>query len=240
MDNGVYIALSRQLALFRDMEVTAGNIANANTTGYQSSHLMFTSFMVNDAKGTNMNFAHDISTYRNTDKGSFQVTSNPLDVAIKGKGYFTVETPLGVRYTRGGNFQVDANNTLVSAEGYPVLDQNNQRIVFAEDAGNNIAIGSGGNISVNGEEFANIGVVEFENEQLLERVGDRLFATDSTPTISTASEVLQGTLESSNVQSVRELTHMIDVSRGVSSTAKLIEVIYDLQRKNAATWTRQG
>jgi flagellar basal-body rod protein FlgF len=239
MDNGVYIALSRQLALFRDMELTAGNIANANTTGYQSSHLMFTSFLVDDAKGSKMNFAHDISNYRNTDKGSFQVTNNPLDIAIEGKGYFAVETPLGVRYTRAGNLQVDGNNILVTTEGYPVLDQNNQRIVF-DETGGAVTIGSAGNISIEGQELGTINVVEFENQQLLERVGDRLFATDATPTISDSSTVLQGVLESSNVQSVRELTHMIDVSRSVSSTAKLIEVMYDLQRKNASAWTRQA
>lgn len=239
MDNGIYITLSRQLGLFRDMEVTAGNIANANTTGYQSSHLMFTSFLVNDGVQGDMNFAHDISTYRNTGKGGFQVTDNPLDIAVKGKGYLTVDTPLGVRYTRAGNLQLDGNNTLVTTEGYPVLDQNGQQIVFDENS-TEIIIGEAGNISVNGAELTTIGVVEFENEHLLERVGDRLFTTDVEPTLSTDSTVLQGVLENSNVQGVRELTHMIDVSRGVSNTAKLIEVIYDLQRKNASTWTRQA
>lgn len=239
MDNGVYIALSRQLALFRDMEVTAGNIANANTTGYQASHLMFTSYMVDDGVRSKMNFAHDVSTYRNTEKGGFQVTENPLDIAINGKGYLTVDTPLGVRYTRAGNLQLDGDNTLVTAEGYPVLDQNGQRILFDETT-TEITIGGAGNISSNGNELATLGVVEFENEQLLERAGDRLFISDASPKISDTSSILQGTLESSNVQGVSELTHMIDVSRAVTSTSKLIEVIYDLQRKNMSGWTRQG
>lgn len=239
MDNGVYIALSRQLALFRDMEVTAGNIANANTTGYQSSHLMFSSFLVDDGVRGDMQFTNDVSTYRNTEKGGFQVTNNPLDIAIKGKGYFTVETPLGIRYTRAGNLQLDGNNTLVSTEGYPVLDQNSQPIVFDENT-TQITIGSAGNISANGAELTTIGVVEFENEQLLERVGDRLFSSDADPVISDTSTVLQGTLENSNVKGVSELTHMIDVSRSVANTSKLIEVMYDLQRKSATAWTRQA
>ena len=82
MDNTAYIALSRQLALFRDMETTANNIANVNTTGYNASKLMFTSYMVDDNidfTNKDMAFAHDISNYRDTSKGSYRVTNNTFD-----------------------------------------------------------------------------------------------------------------------------------------------------------------
>lgn len=239
MDNSVYIALSRQLALFRDMEVTATNVANANTTGYQAAHVLFNSYLVDDGKQKNMAFANDIATYRDISQGSFQSTGNSLDMAISGPGYFMVETPLGERYTRAGNFQIDGNGELVSTEGYPVLDSNRQRIAFTPEDGQ-VTVGEVGNISVNGEERATLAVVQFDNPQLLERVGDRLFTTDAEPTPSPTSRVLQGTLEGSNVQGVMELTHVIDVSRGVASTAKFIETMYDLERKHVSTWTQQA
>jgi flagellar basal-body rod protein FlgF len=242
MDNGVYIMLSRQLALFRDMEVTANNIANANTTGYNSEHMLFTSYLqkdVNLGQRNPMAFAHDISTYRKTETGSMKVTGNQLDFAIQGSGYFAVETPLGTRYTRAGNFQLDADGTLVTVEGYPVLDAANQRIVFPEDA-RDIEIGETGTLKVDGEEFVQLGVFAFENEQLLERLDGRLYKSEITPLPTEDIRVMQGTLENANVTPVTEMTHMIDVSRSVGSTARFIEVVYDLQRKAANTWAQQG
>lgn len=239
MDNGIYVATARQMALFRDMDVTATNIANMATTGYQSEHLMFDKYLVNDRVGSDINFSHDKSTYRNTAAGSYTVTENPLDVAIRGNGYFVVQTPLGDRYTKAGNFQLNNEGMLVTHEGYPVLDQNNQTIVFEPDA-NEITIGSTGIITVNGEEFSSLAVVEFENEQLMQRHGNRLYSSDVEPVASLTSEVLQGTLERSNVSGVEQLTHMINVSRAVGSTAKYVEIMYDLQRRNTTTWTQQG
>ncbi len=244
MDNSIYITLSRQLALFRDMEATTNNIANANTTGYSSEHIMFKSYLskdINQGTPNKMSFAYDIASYRNTDNGSVRATENPLDVAINGNGYFVVQTPLGTRYTRSGNFQLLADGTLATPEGYTVMDNSNQSIVFPEDT-NSVDIGEAGNIKVNGEDFGILNVVQFENEQLLERVGSTLYQTDATPIAAdpATARVAQGVLENSNVQPVMELTHMITISRAVANTAKFIEVVYDLQRKASNTWAQQA
>lgn len=244
MDNSIYITLSRQLALFRDMDATANNIANANTTGYNSEHIKFESYLTKDVnlgQRNDMSFAHDISSYRNTQSGSKTVTNAPLDVAINGNGYFTVQTPLGIRYTRAGNFQLSTDGTLVTVEGYSVLDNSNQPIVFPENT-NEVEIGDNGNIRVNKEDFGQLGVVQFENEQLLERVGHTFYKADAAPLPADPAEVkiAHGVLENSNVQPVLELTHMIKVSRAVGSTAKFIETMYDLQRKAANAWAQQG
>src|SRR5687768_3602243 len=103
MDNSIYIALSRQLAEFRDMDITANNIANANTVGYDSEHILFSTYLTRDINKGDRNpmaFAHDVSSYVNTEMGSLQTTGNDLDLAIQGDGYFIVETPLGIRYTK--------------------------------------------------------------------------------------------------------------------------------------------
>lgn len=242
MDNGIYIALGRQTALLRDMEVTAGNIANANTTGYTAERISFASYLakdINQGESNKMAFGYDVASWRDTADGPMSATGNALDVAVQGNGYFIVETPLGERYTRAGNFQVDSNGTLITADGYPVLDNSGQNIIFPDDT-ISIEIGGIGNIKVNGEDFATLGIVEFENEQMLERLDGRLFKSELPGSPAENARVFQGTLEGANVRPVAEMTHMMKVSRAAASTAKLIETIYDLQRKTAEAWSRQG
>ncbi len=238
MDNSIYITLSRQLALFRDMDVTANNIANMNTSGYTANQVLFNSYMVKDGKRGGMDFAHDISVWRDTSSGTMRTTGNTLDIAIGGEGYFMVDSPAGRRYTRAGNFEINAEGNRVTPEGYAVLDTNGQRITFTTED-KDLGVGELGNITVDGEERATIGIVTFENPQALERKGERMFASEEEGIPATDPRVMQGVLENSNVQAVREMTHMIEVSRGVGSTAKFIEVMYDLQRKSTAAWTQQ-
>lgn len=242
MDNSVYITLSRQLALFRDMDVTANNIANTNTTGYSSEHILFNSYLtkdVNQKSRNEMAFAYDISSYHDFDSGPIKATGNPLDLAIASDGFFAVETPLGVRYTKAGNFQIDGSGTLVTASGNPVLNDGGQHITFTQEA-RDIKVGSIGNISVDGQEFATLGIYKFANPQLLERLDGAMFKSEVAPESATDAKVMQGALSGANVKPVIELTHMIDVSRSVANTAKMIETMYDLQRKSANTWAQQA
>jgi flagellar basal-body rod protein FlgF len=242
MDNSIYITLSRQLALFRDMDVTANNIANSNTTGYSSEHILFNSYLtkdVNQKVRNDMAFAHDISSYHNLENAPIHGTGNPLDLAIANDDFFSVETPLGIRYTKAGNFQLDGSGKLVTSEGNPVLGNNGQYITFAEDT-KDIKVGAAGNISVNGVEFASIDIYKFSNPQLLERLDGAMFKSEITPEISSDPKIVQGALSGANVKAVLELTHMMEVSRSVASTAKFIETMYDLQRKATNTWAQQS
>lgn len=238
MDNGIYVALSRQMGLFRDMDVTANNIANANTVGYGGEKVMFDDFLVKTSPngGPRTAFTNDISSYRDIAEGPMKVTSNPLDVAISGPGYFSVQTPLGERFTRAGNFQLDVDGTLVTPEGYQVLDEGGQPIQF-EPQDREISIGEAGDIIVDGAPRATIGVFEFANPQLMERTGSTLYKAEGAQA-AVSSRVMHGTLEGSNISPVMELTHMIKVQRGVGSTSKLIDAQYELTRKTADTWAK--
>jgi len=241
MDNGIYVALGRQITLFREMDMTANNIANTNTTGYNAEHIHFNTFLNHDKNQGVRNpleFANDIRGYRDTEVGPLTITGNDLDVAIKSEGYFTIETPAGLRYTRAGHFERDNNGTMVTQEGYPVLDTSGKPIVFPDTA-TNIQIGSIGNIKVNGEDFTNLGIVQFDNPQLLQRLDNKLYKSEVTGNPAVDPVIAQGTLESSNVQSVTELTNMISISRSVTETAKFVEVMYDLQRKASNTFAQQ-
>jgi len=242
MDNSIYVTLSRELGLFKDMDVSANNIANTNTNGYNAEHIMFNTYLskdINQGQRNPMDFAYNASTYRDMQNGSLRTTGNDLDVAIQGNGYFTLDTPLGQRYTRAGNFQIDGAGTLVSSDGYPVLDATGQHITFPESV-TSIQIGEAGNLKVNGEDLGSINVVQFDNPQLLERLSGTMFKSDVKPLPADNFRVAQGMLESSNVQPVTELTHMMTLTHNVADTDKFIEVIYDLERKTATAWSQQS
>lgn len=239
MDNSIYITLSRQMALFRDMEVTANNIANVDTPGYNAEKLMFSDYLVKDANRRDAAYANDPVSYRDTANGSIKVTSNPLDLAINGDAYFQVQTPLGVRYTRAGNFQVDAEGTLMTPSGYPVLGADGGQIIIPQNA-KNIGINGSGQINVDGEEVGQVGIMEFANEQAMTRLGSNLYTSTETPQPSLTARVAQGALESSNVTAVTEMVRVMNVSRAVSNTAKFIETMYDLERKTGQVYAKQS
>ena len=239
MDNSVYITLSRQIAAFRHMDSVANNIANANTTGFQAEKMVFDDFLVDDGNRHKMAFTQDIATYHETKPGAIKETGNPLDVAISGPGYFVLEMPGGGRaYTRAGNFQLDGTGSLVTSSGVPVLDEGGQRIIF-EQEDKNISINASGIISVNGQERNTIDMVEFPNRYDLKQLGNSMFTAGAqAPVQATASKMLQGVLEDSNVSAISEIVSMTKVNRSVANTAKFIEVMYDLQRKANNVYTK--
>lgn len=239
MDNGIYIALSRQMALFRDMEATSNNIANVNTTGYKAEKLIFNDYLVRDSERLNskMAFTRDPSSYLDTREGNMKTTGNTFDLAISGPGYFQIETPLGARYTRAGNFAINGEGTLVTMEGHPVMSPDGGLIAVPDNV-TDISINGAGEVTANGEELGVIGVFEFENQQELERVGSTMFKSAQEPDPAVQSKVMQGVLETSNINGVSELVRVMQVSKSVASTAKYVEVMYDLQRKTSNTYGR--
>ena len=239
MDTGIYIALSKQIGIFRDMEVTAGNIANVDTTGYQSERLLFSDYLVPSTKQeSKVAFSNDIATFRQTEQGTFKTTNAPLDAAIEGSGYFTVQTPLGVRYTRNGNFRINQNGELVTKEGYTALDDTNQSVVF-DELDKVIQIRDDGTVNVDGNDRALLKIAQFDNEQLMHRVGDTLYSTDAKPKPNPENfRVVGGVLERSNVSAFTALTHLLYVTRSATDSANLISTMYTLQRKASDTYAK--
>lgn len=240
MDNSIYVALSKQVTMFRDMNTTANNIANATTSGYQAEKTLFTDYLTDDGNREKIAYTQDIATYHDLRQGSMNVTGNQLDVAIQGDGYFVVETGAGQRYTRAGSFHIGGDGTLMTISGHPVLDDAGQRIQF-QPQDSEIRVGENGNLSVNGEERGILGVVEFPNRQQLKRMENVMYEAPEgvEPEIAVNSRVVQGALEKSNVQPVNELVRLTELSRVNGSTAKFIETMYDMQRKASNTWTKQ-
>jgi flagellar basal-body rod protein FlgF len=238
MDNSIYIALSKQTALFRQMDVIANNVANADTAGFKSDAMLFKNYLVKNGNNQ-LNFTKDTATVTNNMDGALQNTGKPLNVAIQGPGYFTVQTPLGDRYTRAGNFQLDANGTLVTAQGYPVLSADKQPTVLDPTKDVHITITDNGAIMSDAQQIGTVGVVTFPNEQLLKKTGNTLYSATETPAPAENPKLVQGALESSNVVPIKEITNMIEISRAVTDTNTLINDASSLERNAVQTLAKQ-
>lgn len=235
MENALFVGLSRQMALGREMEVIANNLANANTGGFKAEEVVFHPDYAPD-RGSAIKHAKPIAFVldhglaRNLQEGEFTPTGNSLDIAINGEGYLTVQTPDGNRYTRNGHLGTDSSGQVVTSDGHPVLDDAGKPIVLkAADGAPTIA--GDGTISTKNGRVAKLKIVDFPNANALQRQGGTLLATDQTPVAAGKAKVVQGMLESSNVQPVVQMTRMIDVLRAYQANANLMQANDELIRR---------
>jgi flagellar basal-body rod protein FlgF len=153
----------------------------------------------------------DFGTVRDTKQGPVTRTGNPLDLALQGDGYLKVETPLGIRYTRNGRFQLDGTGQVVTAQGYPVLADGDRPLTVPTDA-QDITVTKDGTVTTNQGEAGRLAVVRFDNERDLVPASGGLFVTEAVPQPATETVVLQGMIEGSNVESILEITRMMNIS----------------------------
>jgi flagellar basal-body rod protein FlgF len=236
MENTSYVALSRQATLRRQMDVVANNLANMSTHGYKGGSMMFVEHLVKSKGGDGLltpklAYVRDIATLTDTSAGPIETTGNPLDLAIQGDGFFVVDTPEGQRYTRNGRLQLDNTGQLVNQLGQPVLADGGAPIIFApEDT--EIVISRDGTVSTNNGELGKLRVVTFDNLQELERTsGAQFIAAEDNPAqdVENAS-VLQGAVEGSNIEPIREMANMIAVHRAYDGVKSFIEREDERQR----------
>ena len=234
MENAQLIGLSRQVALQRQMDVVANNIANINTTGFKSEQLLFQEFLMPVARDRDfpmldqrLSYTEDWATIHDMSVGTIVQTGNPLDVALSGEGFLMVQTPGGERYTRSGNLQIDAAGQLVTVDGDPVLtDAGPIRFAAGET---DITIAPDGAIASSAGNRGKLRVVEFADPQAATREGMNLWAGGNAQP-ATSTQVLQGSIEKSNVSGVSEVTEMIRIQRAYESIASLMSQQDDLRR----------
>lgn len=231
MENAVFIGLSQQMALKRRLDMTANNLANVNTTAFKSEHPLFEEFLVERANQDDVSYVQDYGSYRDLREGEFTHTGRPLDLAISGEGYFSIETAEGIRYTRNGSFRLDPDGNVVTINNEALLDENNRKITidlqFQE-----VSIAPDGTVTTAPGQTAKIGLVNFENPQILKQVGNGLYdAEDFRPEAAVDVNIMHRALEKSNVQPILEMTAMIDIMRAYQSAQQLLDSEHDLQMK---------
>lgn len=227
METPSYIAMSRQMTLRSEMDIIAHNLANMNTTGYKQQRLEFNEYLVRPAIREQFSMVIDRAARRDTAQGPLEQTGNPLDLAIVGNGYFTVDTVHGPRYTRAGQFTLNEQGDITTTDGLPVLDTGGQPITIPRDAGE-IVVKGDGSITTAANPAAPIGrldLVTFDAEQELLEVGSGLYAPNEQEPQPAPPEtsVKQGVVEQSNVQPILEMTRMIETSRAYQSTQRMMD-----------------
>jgi flagellar basal-body rod protein FlgF len=245
MENTLLIGLSRQMTLERQMDVVANNVANVNTSGYKADRSLFQEFLNSGAHEDNflgsdrrVSYVQDRATFHDLSQGPIEETKNPLDVAIDGGGFLVVQTPAGERYTRDGGLQINNQGQLVTASGNPVLgnsgpivlQQTDKQVTIADDGNVTVLEGTNRIDSVRGK----LRVVSFAQAQRLVKEGSNLYSagTGVTAQPDTASKLRQGFVEKSNVNSVVEMSRMIEVTRTYTQISALLQQQSDLQKSS--------
>ena len=234
IENAQLISLSRQIALQRQMDVVANNMANINTTGFKTENILFEQYVMPVARDQDfpnndqpLSFVQDWATVHDLSGGAMVQTGSELDVGLNGDGFFAVQTPGGERWTKAGSFQISAGGQLVDASGNPVLGQGGPISFGPEET--DIQIATDGSISSSAGAKGRLRLVEFANPQDLTREGDNLWA-GGTPVAATNTRAMQGFVEKSNVSGVSEMAEMIRVTRAYESVANLTSKQDELRR----------
>jgi len=231
VDDTTIINLSHLMALQKRFDAVANNIANSRTTGFRAQQLSFQEYlkprMSQDAVGvtTERPPSQVESAYAFTSlaAGEVQITGNPLDLAIRGTGYFAIQTPDGERYTRDGAFSLDGAGRLVTLTGQPVLSDNGA-VTVSPQAGE-IKIDTNGVVTTRQGALGRLRLVDFSERANLQAVGGNLFKSDQPPTdvtVGTAT-MLQGAIEQSNVQSITEMTRATEITNSYEMASKLLK-----------------
>jgi flagellar basal body rod protein FlgG len=253
MIKGLYSAVSAMVMNANRQQVLSHNIANLETPGFKQVLSSVGDFMQNQSvyspqnapKSTALNYIGKLGLgsqisqeFIDYTQGAMQDTGNPLDFAIQDKGMFRVKTPDGDRYTRDGRFIRDANNILVTVEGYKVLNSTGQEIKLPEGE---VTVSADGTISVNLTEVTKLGFGVFDNpDQELQHTEGNLFTGPATSTGKAVPQVIQGYLEASNANPSQLMTQLVEVARSYEAAQKIVQNQDELLGKTIASLGRIG
>jgi flagellar basal-body rod protein FlgF/flagellar basal-body rod protein FlgG len=238
MDNALLVGLSRQVALGRELEVVANNLANINTTGYKSDRSIFEQFLMPPASdgefpadSRDVSYVRDRTTWHNFSAGPIQRTGGPLDVAIDGNAFLVVQTAAGQRYTRNGALQISPTGALVTNTGDPVIGVGGP--IQFQNTDHDISIGEDGTITVREGASATsdstrgqLQLASFADAGQLEKEGSSLFLAPAgvAPQPAPAGvRVVQGAIEQSNVSAVSEMARMVEITRTYEQISSLLQ-----------------
>jgi flagellar basal-body rod protein FlgG len=231
MIKGIYTSAIGMLPKAVRMDVIANNLANINTTGFKKDNV-FVQTLIDAARSAQMQNselaglnAQELTDYS---QGSLNKTGNPFDLAIAGQGFFVVETPGGVRYTRNGNFTLSEDGTVTTSQGYPVLgDGGRIRLPEYEKLqSGDVVVTMKGEVIVNKVVVSKFQVVDFPQPYHLQKAEGALFANTSGMNPFEVDEketfLRQGFLEESNVDAIEEMVNLIELGRDYESGQKAI------------------
>ncbi|MCL1935613.1 MAG: flagellar hook-basal body protein [Defluviitaleaceae bacterium] len=242
MIRGLYTSAMGMAVQMSSLDVVANNLANANTNGFRNATAVQQSFpdmlmlSLNSVPNNPIHRVHPVggtghgvvvsNISVNFAQGPFENTGGDLDVALSGDGFFSVETilPSGEAvqmFTRNGAFTVNTDRHLINFNGDRILNTDGTPILLPDGE---IVIEANGVIRVNGDILTTLGIVNFEDPSLLRQHGYNLFAQNNAEIIPFTGSVEQGYLERSNVNVVREMVQMINISRAYELNQRMVGI----------------
>jgi len=225
MSSGIYSALSGNLARMQGMETIANNLANGNTIGYKRNRLSFESFLSGAGQittGKGLNFTRLQRSFTDFTPGNSQHTGNNLDLAIDGQGFFKIKRGNEFLYTRDGAFHLSSDGTLMTNSDMEVVGENGQPLNIPADE---FSIDEEGKILTEDKEVGRIGVFTIEDITLLTKEGGGMFKlpADRLDQVADNPKILQGYLETSNVNMMEEMVLMMEALRAFEAHQKMIK-----------------
>lgn len=230
MINGIEQAATGLDSYANVQDIIARNLANANTIGFKKNTISFKTILtqINGAETSSLQTDYGVDHSR----GNLTYTGNPLDIAIDGDGFFSLETDKGIRYSRNGQFQLSSNGEVVTANGSKLLGQGGP-VIIPSDA-REIIIDTNGVVNASGREINKLMITNFTNLNVLAPTGDSTF-TAPLDAINEDGDVKfrvsQGYLESSNVNVVMEMADMITNMRSYEASNNVIKSFSDLMER---------
>jgi flagellar basal-body rod protein FlgF len=253
MERGSYTAASGGLYQLRKLDLISNNLANVNTPGYKKQLIIGekqnfdeTFAKLFESKDPYAKGDHDraqgvshIRTITDFSVGPIRNTSNPLDVALQNeKDFFVVNTPQGPQYTRAGNFSLNSEGVLITADGLPVSGDGGEITI----QGTNVTISPSGVITAGRVNVGRLQVVRIENSQDLERVGSSRFTVrqGGSQPAPVETEVVPQALEMSNVTVINSMVDMISTNRAFEMYAKVAQTVDGMNQSAITQVGRRG
>ncbi len=243
MVRGLYSAYNGMMSEQKRLEVISNNVANAATVGYKSEGVTNQSFdsmytlkikdatngFVDERIGSMSLGAKLGEVYTNYEQGSVRMTGNTYDLAMEGKGFFTIsvmdrEGNESTKYTRDGSFKLGSDGYLLDTDGNHVVGENGN-IQIPTDAGS-VTIDALGGIYADGVYIDSLTIADFSNYDYIKKYGNNMYeVVDGAEQILASGTVRQGYLEQSNVNSVSEMVNMISITRAYEANQKVISTV---------------
>jgi flagellar basal-body rod protein FlgF/flagellar basal-body rod protein FlgG len=231
MDSGYYAAMTGLVARTQALDTAAANLANAQTAGYRAEREYFRSALLGpDALDSQL--GHTVNNFGllggdrlSMAQGALSQTGNPLDLAIEGQGFFQVQTPNGIRYTRDGSFHRSPGGLLVTSDGSPVLSAAGKTISVPPGEP---SVGANGALSVAGGVVATVGVFAFPADANLTPEGANRYVAPSgiEPKATTASAIHQGAIEQANQDVIQGSLDLIVMQRQAEMMQKALTIFH--------------
>ncbi len=243
MENALLIGLSRQVALARELDVVANNIANVDTNGFKRRGTVFQEYLAPTARHEHfragqdrrLSYVWDRGTALTYSQGTMERTGNPLDVAIQGDALFAVRSgPGGEKYTRNGSLGVNGKGELVNSDGHVMVTD--QGTVTFGPTETDVRIAADGSITTSNGPKGKLKLVAVPNPQVLRNEGQNLFSTavPLQPAQARDARLAIGEIEKSNVKPVMEISRLLELSRAYQNVASLMQRTDEIRRSAIA------